>query len=184
MKTSKIVTVNILIALILCFALTTEAQNRSRQGKGNAENRERIEMQKIGYLTEKLDLTVDEAELFWPIYNKHRDKLKEEQTAFKKTLVRDSEEIDQLSDDEAAKSIDAQLVHEQKILDLKKEYLKNLNKALSPQKIVRLIEAEKMFREELVRRVAGRGGNGKGGNVKGGSGQGQNSQGGTGGGDQ
>ena len=37
------------------------------------ENKEKIKALKIAYLTEKLDLSSNEAEKFWPIYNKHKN---------------------------------------------------------------------------------------------------------------
>ena len=40
-------------------------------------NKEKIKELKIAFLTEKLDLTVKEAEKFWPVYNKHDAILRE-----------------------------------------------------------------------------------------------------------
>ena len=38
------------------------------------ENREKIESEKVAFLTEKLDLSVKEAQVFWPTYNEYQKK--------------------------------------------------------------------------------------------------------------
>jgi hypothetical protein len=47
---------------MLLVALSANAQDGIR---------DRIKAQKVAYITEQLDLTVDEAQKFWPIYNRY-----------------------------------------------------------------------------------------------------------------
>ena len=53
--------------MFLIIGSSVLAQNRRVQ-------REEIEAQKRAYFTEKLNLTVEEAEKFWPLYNEFQDK--------------------------------------------------------------------------------------------------------------
>src|SRR4030095_3650403 len=39
------------------------------------EQKEDIDAQRIGFITKEMDLTTQEAEVFWPMYNKYRDEL-------------------------------------------------------------------------------------------------------------
>lgn len=144
----------LLTGLLLLTAMGLFAQNRHRQV--TAEDRERIESHKIAYLTDKLDLTPAEAEKFWPVYNTNHDRMETERKRFRESLDVKREEDGQLSDENATALIQSRLGHEQKMLDLKKDYYNELKGTLSPQKIVRLFEAEKGFREELIRQVSRR----------------------------
>ena len=54
----------ILFVLVSCFTFA----------QGNQEKREKIKALKVAFLTEKLALTSDEAQKFWPIYNAFEEK--------------------------------------------------------------------------------------------------------------
>ena len=41
------------------------------------KKREKIEIEKIAYITKSLDLSSEEAQVFWPLYNKYSDKKNE-----------------------------------------------------------------------------------------------------------
>ena len=65
------------IALVFVFTLQGTAQPHQRK----QEHREKIRAHKIGFLTEKLDLSPEEAQKFWPLYNEleaERQSLQEE----------------------------------------------------------------------------------------------------------
>lgn len=162
MKIRKIVKTSALLTVLLICGLSLFAQNRNGQGRGTQEQREQIEIHKIAYLTDKLDLTSSEAEKFWPIYNDNRDKMNEERKEFKSTFSKNQDTEGELSEEEASVIIKSLVEHEQRMLDIRKSYFNDLNKALTPQKIVKLIKAEKGFREEMVRRVSKGQGKGQG----------------------
>ncbi len=153
MKTTQIIII-LILALLFCLSDTADAQNGRR--KAFKEHRQKIEAHKVAFLTDKLDLSPEEAEKFWPVYNQHNDLIAAEQKAFREKFDISSENISDLGDAEALSYIDAQLDHHQKILNYRKEFNEELKKVLSPQKILILIESEKQFREKLIREVAGR----------------------------
>ncbi len=47
------------------------------RGPKGGPNREKIELFKVQFITEKLGLTTSEAELFWPVYESHKKAMKE-----------------------------------------------------------------------------------------------------------
>jgi hypothetical protein len=64
--------------VILCIT-STFAQQRPAPRPGMTKPRmemERLESAKIGFLTQKLDLSPREAEKFWPVYNQYQKELK------------------------------------------------------------------------------------------------------------
>src|SRR5687768_2333056 len=76
---------------------------------------ERMESMKIAFITNKLNLTPEEAKVFWPLYDKFEDE--------KKALRNDEPEpLDEMTDAEVNNFIKAFTERKQKELDLYKKY--------------------------------------------------------------
>jgi hypothetical protein len=101
----------------------------------NAQNEEKIQSLKIAFITQKLQLTPDEAQKFWPIYNQYDQEIKELQLNDKNGPVIENEE---------------------KLLNIRKKYVASFEKVIGPQKVNRLFNAERDFREILIRRLQNR----------------------------
>ncbi len=135
-----------LIIAILC-PLFILGQNHKMDKK-----REKIEAQKIGFITKQLDLTPEEAQKFWPIYNQFSDLRKQ----LHKQHKANSKDIDDLSDSEIERLIDNHIILDQKKLDQKKKYHAEFKKILSNKKIAKLYHTEQMFKKDLLKRLKGR----------------------------
>src|SRR5687767_1804095 len=102
----------LLIFCALTFAGTTALAQDSRTPK---EHRERVESAKIAYLTDKMDLTSDQAQKFWPIYNeyeaKRRELLKEYRSGYRQN-------VEDLSEQEAKVRIETMFTTREKELAL------------------------------------------------------------------
>ena len=59
-----------LILLHAAFGITALAQ-------GNQRDLDKLQAYKIAFLTRKLDLSAEEAQKFWPIYNKYEAELRD-----------------------------------------------------------------------------------------------------------
>lgn len=105
-----------LLGIIWCCSTTVQAQ-QARDG-------ERLEALKIAYLTKKLNLTTEEAQRFWPVYNQYIADMK-------KVRVRET------GGDEIEK--------DEKILAVRKKYQGDFGKALSPERANDFFRAEKEF---------------------------------------
>ncbi|MGB4849586.1 MAG: hypothetical protein WBP41_16805 [Saprospiraceae bacterium] len=119
------------------------------QGPLSKEARRRIEAQRIGFITQKLDLSPDEATKFWPVYNEYKDALKD--------MKDDMERPDlmTITDDDANTIIDRHVIQEQKRLDLQKKLIADLRKVISPRKIILLQASEREFNRGLLKRANG-----------------------------
>ena len=62
--------ISILAFLIFASGITAQ-ENRGvkRDGKRKQRSDSRIEAKKVAYITEELDLSTEEAQRFWPLYN-------------------------------------------------------------------------------------------------------------------
>src|SRR5690606_28771359 len=111
-------------------------------------DREHFKTMKIAYLTEKLSLTPEEAEKFWPVYNEYTEK----KTSIHKEFRQDKKEAmadNELTDAEAEKAINERIIVKQKELDLEKEYLAKFKAVLPVKKVGLLYHAEENFKKDL-----------------------------------
>ena len=74
----------LILCLVIVMAISTNAQPPKGQGGGRGPgkggrgaNKEKIELYKIQFTTEKLALTSSEAEQFWPVYEAYKKAMKE-----------------------------------------------------------------------------------------------------------
>jgi hypothetical protein len=106
---------------------------------------ERVEALRIAFFTEKLQLTPEESQNFWPLYNEYQDKEKSIRKSF-----RDDKSLELMSDAEAEKLIESTFDMEEKLLVLKKEYYQKMRKVLPVRKVALLSRIERQFKERLL----------------------------------
>lgn len=115
--------------------------------------RDRIESMKIGYLTQKLNLTSDEAQKFWPIYNKYNDEMEKLRRSVRSTMMEEAEEADKLSEKDAEKLLNELLNFKEQEHALTKKYASEFKKAIPSYKIILLYKAENDFKRELLKKL-------------------------------
>ncbi len=133
--------------LFLLLPVLAAAQN---EPEINPKARQKIEAARIAFITERLGLTPEEAERFWPIYrefNEKRMELRRQLTQQRKAQGSNPSEAEQ------KKMVEMELQLKQRELDLEKEYSGRLMQALSPQKIMALRQAEADFRTLMLRQI-------------------------------
>ena len=136
---------SILLLGLLVYCLTAFAQPTNRQ-----EVREKIKEWRVAFFTEKLALSSDEAQKFWPIYyekEKESKKLRED--------VRKGERIDleSLSDKEIEQLVLKRFDIKQRELDLQKKYFGKFKTAIPIKKIAQLPKIERAFKKMLVEKL-------------------------------
>ena len=131
----------------MLFAISGFAQ---APGKGSSRHSE-IESVKIAFITKKLDLSADEAKAFWPVYNNYQKELM--------SIIRQRRENYKRRDGSPQNKLNDDFDFEGKILALKKDYQKEFAKVLPPQKVLTLYQAEREFREQLIKELKARRGN-------------------------
>ncbi|MBC7827024.1 MAG: hypothetical protein H7122_04715 [Chitinophagaceae bacterium] len=86
----------------------------------------RLQAYKIAFLTKKLNLSPEEAQRFWPIYNKYEDELRAARIENRQNKA-------------------SEIVTEEKILNIRKKYNGEFTKALSTEKVNTLFRSEREF---------------------------------------
>ena len=141
-----------LIILFLAFASAVCAQpQRDKQ-----ETRDRIEAMRISFITQRLDLSTEEAQKFWPVYNEYRKELEQ--------VLGNKEEgphhhgpkpdIDKMSDSEVKTMMEEEMEKHAKLLTLRKNYFQKFQKVLPIKKVAKLYDAERDFQRQLIRKLS------------------------------
>lgn len=133
----------------LCIMSIIHAQDPRDDKMQNRERmREKIEAQRIAYITSKLDLNADESVKFWPVYNEYTKKRMELRKS--RRDLRDQEEM---NEQDSKKYVEQQIEIQEKDLALKKIYYEKFGNILSSQKLAKLEEAEKEFTQEIIKNL-------------------------------
>ncbi len=135
----------ILICLTIFICTQVVAQETSKN--------EKIEAMKVGFITNKLELSAKEAQLFWPLYNEYNQKMDK----LRKTKKSDFDDLknkgENPTDKEISTFMDEVFATRQKELDLQKEYFDKYAKVLPLKKVALLYQAENQFKRELLRKI-------------------------------
>jgi len=109
--------------------------------------KEKLNSMRIAFITQKLDLTPQEAKGFWPIY----DAYTKERQALHKNSGRQAKSADALSPEEAEAMLAGSLENDQKQVALRKKYYDQLREVIPAAKIVKLTQAEREFKKEILK---------------------------------
>lgn len=145
----------LLSALLIAFLLFGTTDSLAQQKKPHQQPpKQKIEQLKIAFFTRELDLTTEEAEKFWPLYNemteKTRAKKKESKDAVKD--IKDNSET--LTEDEFKTKTEAALDLKIEEIELQKEYYGKIAEIIGYKKASKLLSLEAQFKRELLKRLA------------------------------
>jgi hypothetical protein len=138
-----------IVSLVLCFSLFSAFAQP--EGEMDDNRKEKIERLKRMYIGEKLDLSVSEAEKFWPIYNEFsakRDAIRKSVRQAQKKMKAGAQ-----SEKEAIETIDSMTMKKKEEADLDAKFLKDCLPVLGVEKVMRLAQLPKEFQQELVRKM-------------------------------
>lgn len=135
---------NLIIALVLvgaCLhALPSQAQQQDRG--------ERIRALKVAYITDKLQLTPEESEKFWPVYNQYETEQKRIRQKYKADL-----DLSIMKDEDVERSITDRFETEEQLIKLKRDYFQRMKSFIAVRKIAQLQRSEQEFNRELLKRI-------------------------------
>ena len=144
--------------ILLLVGASAFAQGQGNRQQGN-DWMARMRSEKIAFLTSEIGLTPEEAQAFWPIYNKAEA---ESSAAFDATMKayraledavrqkKSEKEISKLLDDYTTAVNNSQTANV--------KYVAQYKKILSAEKVAKLFVAEERFRNNQILRLQGGGG--------------------------
>jgi LPS O-antigen subunit length determinant protein (WzzB/FepE family) len=117
-------------------------------GQRGEKMRERLKAQKVAFITERLDLSADEAQKFWPIYNAHEKEM--EMLRLNSREKHHRINITSMTEEEARKALTEMVAFENEEHRLKTDLIHNLSTAISAKKIIQLRKAEWEFKKTVL----------------------------------
>ena len=140
------------VSILLAVSVAAFGQNNG-MGDFARQWQERIESEKIAFLTNEMSLTPKEAQTFWPIYNQAQKEQREAIEASMKTFgeldkaLRDGKTGNEINPllEKYTKAIDSQ--------DVSSKYLKEYLKVLPAEKVAKLFLGEEKFRQSQINRL-------------------------------
>jgi len=118
----------LILTLFLAIGLQSHAQDDDKKEHG------RLQALKIAYITKKLNLSPEEAQKFWPIYNQYEEEVRKTQIEVRQ---RGGTEIER----------------DEKILAIRKKFNGEFLKAISSEKVNAFFRTEKEFNGVVQREM-------------------------------
>jgi len=131
----------LVILLTLCASTLTISAQRN-----HSVLKERMESRKVAFLSDKLELTTEEAQAFFPVYNAYTAEV-ENVRAEGKDMFKNSNIEDKDADAFLSKTIEI----EQELLDIKKKYIQDFKGIIGSKKTLDFFRMERKFKEKLLR---------------------------------
>ena len=111
-------------------------------------NKEKLESARIAFITNRLDIKPEQAEKFWPQFNKfseQRGNLMDNLSKINRTADSSTNDV------EATKMIEQRFVIQQKLLDQEKEFMVEILKIISPTQAIKLSSVNREFTRHVYR---------------------------------
>ncbi|MBR4227680.1 MAG: hypothetical protein IKR72_01060 [Bacteroidales bacterium] len=142
----------ILVSVLLAVSVSAFGQNNG-MGDFARQWQERIESEKIAFLTNEMSLTPKEAQTFWPLYNQAQ---KEQREAIEASMKAFGDLDKALRDGKTGKELNALLDKYTDAIDAQNvaaKYLKEYLKVLPAEKVAKLFLGEEKFRQSQINRL-------------------------------
>lgn len=121
---------------------------------GYAQSKEamkRIESARIALITERLGLTPDQAEKFWPVYREFNEQRRNLRMELRN--ARQGVDMSNISEEKSKELMNMAFDIKQRELNLEKQYGKRMQNVISNQQLLQLRNAEKDFQQMLLKRL-------------------------------
>lgn len=136
--------------LLLFLLLAPMTFIHAQRGAGGPARLAEMRAAKIGFFTRFLALDEEEAEKFWPVYNKYEEE-REAQRKKMMGLRLNKESAEAISEKEAEALVEQYLQLRQEEVALEKRFYASVKKVLPVEKVAKLFQAERQFQREILR---------------------------------
>jgi hypothetical protein len=116
-------------------------------------DKEKLESARVAFITNRLDLKPEQAEKFWPLFNKYNDERSQMMEQLS-SLNRNS--MEETSDAKAKEIIQQRFALQQKMLDNERQFMDAITKVITPVQAVKLSGVNREFTRQVYRMNQGR----------------------------
>lgn len=141
----------ILLVFVMVCTITTKAQ------KSDNDKEQNLKSQKIAFFTDKIGLTPEEAEVFWPIYNSYWQKKNKIIADRKNKMTYFADHNENMSKEEMTKYANQYINYEMHLARLLDEYHQKFKQILPIDKVMKIYLADYEFKTYLLQMIRGSG---------------------------
>lgn len=135
-----------MLLLITGASYSQEMEKRDKSMSKEVEMKEKLQSKRIAFISSELDLSPQEAQSFWPIFNTYQDELDKA----RKENRPEKKRWEEMTDADAAMLIESKIAMEEKELSLRKKLINDLKPILPTTKIARLMLVEREFKSKML----------------------------------
>ena len=136
----------IFIVVLFLSGFTAFAQNNNQQ-----DARAKLAAARIALISERLGLTPEQAQQFWPIYNEYAEQRRSIQQEFRD--ARKGMDINKLTEEQGRALVRARMEGKQRQLNLETKYSDRLMDVINNRQLMALKKAEDDFRAMIIKRI-------------------------------
>lgn len=114
-----------------------------------SQREERMKAMQIAFITEEINLSSEQAEQFWPIYNKGS----EESDEIRRQIKQLDKKTADMSEDEASHILADYFKLEQDLLQSRIDMMEELRNVISDKQVLQLVRAKEQFKKEVLKRI-------------------------------
>lgn len=140
-----------LFVISLCLLILSQ-NTFAQRGESRKQRWEKFRAEKVAFLTSNLDLTPEEAQKFWPIYNQMEKERQEAQDQRREVERKVQEAGGSMSKKEIVdltREFTSTMKHEGALIS---KYNEEFLKILPPEKVLKIYQSENEFRMKIFKR--------------------------------
>ena len=142
------------IAYLVAALMLLPLCSFGHQPEGQRNHKEQWMAQKIAYLTEVMDLTAEEAQVFWPIYNQAQKEKREAYKAVKQAYANLDKGIQEGKGKKEIKDLLRQYTAAlEATQSIDSKYVSQYERVLPVEKVAKLFIGEETFRRQQIQRL-------------------------------
>lgn len=134
-----------LFVMIVCVFLVISRELKAQSAQ------DKIESARIALITERLNLSPEEAQKFWPLYNEYSQERRALQQEYLK--AREQFRAGKMTEEQSEKLLEIGLKLKERELQLDRKYTERMNTVISNRQLIALRQAEIDFRKILLERL-------------------------------
>lgn len=140
------------LVILVIFSISSQAQKHQKC----LQHRKQIKAERVAFITDALDLSVKEAQKFWPLYNDYNKNIEElrDKKHSEMAEVRSSKNAE-LNEKDYQDFLKQNMFYIEEETKLKKKYQADLLKVFTAKKIFLLYKSEKQFKRKLIKDFRG-----------------------------
>ncbi len=139
------------LILALFFGLLAFAQ-RDDIKRLPPERLQELKAQKVAFITQRLELTPEEAQVFWPIYNAYEKELDDVRTAIGHNR-REARDRSEVTEAKAKELLAKEMELDRLEMEIRHAYIKRFEDAVGAPKALFLGRSEREFTREVIRQI-------------------------------